>query len=181
MCQIDVLRKRVGIVGLLVLKCTVHIDVRNANPGIHFALMQTGQQQLIPQLLANAGCIHSILGHAQAQPGYIDLVLARHGLFGLVDGRIVHTNAGLAGHLQLGPVVDHAFQHQPTQLRRWRNRLALLGQLLGSTQHLGAHLTVRDRLGVHHRHNKVRLLCGLGMHARHQQAANTEKGWGPKA
>jgi len=73
--------------------------------------MQARQRQLVAQLAPKALRIESFLGHATPQFGDIDLVLLRHRLLRLVHRRIVNTNTGITGLMQLGLVIDQTIKH----------------------------------------------------------------------
>ena len=83
------------------------------------------------------------------------LILAGHGLLGLVDGRLVDLDAELTRQLQLGPLVDQLVQHLAGQLAHIGRGPALRGQLLAHALHLGADLQIGDGLGIDHRDDEV--------------------------
>jgi hypothetical protein len=88
-------------------------------------------------------------GHAAAQLDQADLVLARHGLLGLVDRHVVDLDAVFLGKLQLRALDDQALEHQARELAA--RHAFRVGVLLEQARHPRLHVGVGDRLGVDQR------------------------------
>ncbi|OQC12354.1 MAG: hypothetical protein BWX79_01166 [Alphaproteobacteria bacterium ADurb.Bin100] len=170
----------IGLVGaaLLFQDELVDVDLGDAGLGFQFALAHLGQQDLVAQVFPKLADRHSVLGQATAQLRHGDLVLAGNRKLGLIHRGVVHLDAGLAGELHLGLLVDHAFQHLAREHVTRRQRATLLGELLLGADQLGQDLVVGDGFAVDHDHDEVRL-AGSGAGGPRVQAAAQAGGTQP--
>ena len=133
----------------------VQVLLADPHPPIDLALSKTSEQQLIAQILTKALKAQSFAGHAQAQVGHADLVLASHIFCGLVHGFIRDANATLARGLELGALRNQALEHRTRKFRTGRHGPTLHGQLRHQALHAADHLLVGDGLGIDHGDNEV--------------------------
>ena len=143
--------------------------------------MQAADQHTFAQLGTKRGQVRTLFGDTLAQFRHVNLALGSHHLLGLVNGSVVHTNAGFTGHLQLCALIDQSLKRiAPQFLLRWQF-LSLLGDLRADTLHLRTHFAVGDGLGVHHGDDEVRLTGTLHLRRCAANATDTSKGQSPQA
>ena len=114
--QVDFLRHRVGIGGLACGQGVFHFRVAHAHTALDLALVQAAEHNLVAQLGTKGGLRHAALLQRLAKLGQVHLVLRRQVGFGLVDGAGIGAQTHVAGHLQLGTLVDQALEHAAAQL-----------------------------------------------------------------
>ena len=125
MCQ------RVGVRCLAIGQCAVDFGIADTQAVIDFALMQTGEHQLVTQLISKSGDTGTFGLQAFMKLTHVHLILCRHIALCLVYGGSIDAYSCFTRKLQLRAITDHALKHCASKFRRGRQGQALLRPLLG--------------------------------------------------
>ena len=148
--------------GLLRLQIGINVGLTHPHPWLQIAFAQALHQDLVAQLGPEHAHRQAIGDDTPMQFSHRELVLRRDRLLGLVDGRLLGPDTGVAGELKQDFLVDQAFQHLGIQALQIGRRTALSGKLLLHPQHFTLKLGVGQRLGIDHRHDVVGSRCAAG-------------------
>ena len=134
----------------------VNIRLTHAHPWLDVAFTQTRHGQLGTKVLTELRDRNFLLDQPLAQLGDVQLILAGNIDLRLVNRRVVHLDTGLAGVLDLRPLVDQALEDLPGQHLATGQSCAFAYQLLLQPHQPGFDLVVGDRFTVDHRNNEIR-------------------------